>query len=37
MMYGSKTTREEWYGALANAIVEAWTGMFQAAREAASP
>ena len=26
MMYGSKTTREEWYGALANAIVEAWTG-----------
>jgi hypothetical protein len=22
-MYGSKTTREEWYGALANAIVEA--------------
>jgi hypothetical protein len=25
-MYGSKTTREELYGALANAIVEAWTG-----------
>jgi len=26
MMYESKTTREELYGALANAIVEAWTG-----------
>lgn len=26
MMYGSKITREELYGALANAIVEAWTG-----------
>jgi hypothetical protein len=25
-MYGSKTTREELYGALANAIAEAWTG-----------
>ena len=25
-MYESKTTREELYGALANAIVEAWTG-----------
>ena len=25
-MYGSVTTREELYGALANAIVEAWTG-----------
>jgi len=26
MMYGSKITREDLYGALANAIVEAWTG-----------